>query len=238
MVRLTKVFNFRDLGGLPAGTGTVASGQLYRSDSLHRITAQDAETLARQGVRTVLDLRRPYEIERDGRLPAHPDIDYHNLYPEHREWDAQAPVPAGGTVRYLADRYLEMAHHGQAGFGAALRLVCDGRTAALVMHCFAGKDRTGVLAALVLALLEVPDEAIAADYARSAASTAQLTELLRAQLGGRLNEPPGHFVACPPEAILLFLAELRTCHGSVAGYAETAGVTAEQVAALRAHLVR
>jgi len=235
-VRLTTVFNFRDLGGLPAGTGTVRSGRLYRSDSLHRISAPEVELLARRGVRTVLDLRRPGEIARDGRLPEHPEIAYHNVYPRHREWDPSQAVAAADTARYLADRYLEMVEDGRTGLGAALRLASDPGTAPLVVHCFAGKDRTGVLVALILALLGVPEAVIAADYARSAQSTAQLTEALRAQFE-RWVEPPAHFVACPPEAMLLFLAGLRARPGGLAGWAEQAGVTPAHRDSLRAHLV-
>jgi hypothetical protein len=98
------------------------------------------------------------------------------------------------------------------------------------MHCFAGKDRTGVLAALALALLGVSDADIMADYAASEAAQAPIGAHFTAAL-------PAHVMACPPQAIGLFLAELNQRYGSIYAYARTAGVTGLHVAALRAHLL-
>lgn len=238
-VSLTSVFNFRDLGGLPTTDGrTVRYGQLYRSDSLHRLSIEDSERLAALGVRTVLDLRRPKEITRDGRVPERLGLAYHNPYPEHREWEAGLYVERDGPARFLADRYRDMATEGIAGFGTALRLVADPDMAPLVMHCMAGKDRTGVLSALVLSLLGVPDEAIATDYALSEAGQAPLSAQIRLDFPDGSPDVPMHFVVCPPEAMRLFLAELRAGYGSVTAYAAQAGVTETHVASLRAHLLK
>jgi protein-tyrosine phosphatase len=233
------VFNFRDLGGLPvAGGRTVHYGRLYRSDSLHRLTAEEGEKLTALGVRTVLDLRRPYEIARDGRVPELPGLTYYNLHPVHREWRPGQYDERAGAHRYLADRYLDMAEEGIEGFGAGLRLIADPGRAPLVMHCFAGKDRTGVLAALTLALLGVDDADIATDYAASAAAQAPLGAQLRRDHAGRAVEPPpAHFLACPPLAMRTFLRELSERYGSVTGYARTAGVNELHIQALRAHLL-
>jgi protein tyrosine/serine phosphatase len=231
------VFNFRDLGGLVGIDGrTVHCGRLYRSGSLHRLAEEDlaeeaeedVEKLAGLGLRTVLDLRRPEEIARDGRVPELPGLTYVNLHPIHREWDLGHYD--GAPERYLADRYLDMAEEGIEGFGAALRLISDASRAPIVMHCFAGKDRTGVLTALTLALLGVSDADIMADYAAS--------EATQTPIGARLPALPAHVLACPPQAIGLFLAELAQRYGSVFTYAITAGVTALHIKALRAHLLK
>ncbi|HKT04348.1 MAG TPA: tyrosine-protein phosphatase [Rugosimonospora sp.] len=233
----TAVFNFRDLGGHATGDGrTVRPGRLFRSDSLHRISAGDVEQLASLGVRTVLDLRRPTEIALVGRVPVELGLDYHNVYPVHREWDPAVYDEAAGAHRFLADRYRDMAEEGRAGLGEALRMVADARYAPLVMHCMAGKDRTGVLAALTLSLLGVPDEAVAADYALSELTQGRLSQRLRED--GVALDVPMHFMVCPPQAMLLFLTELRTRYGSVLAYAEAAGVTDAHVAALRGHLLQ
>jgi len=231
------VFNFRDLGGLQTSDGrTVHYGRLYRSDSLHRLTGEEAEKLAALGVRTVLDLRRPTEIARDGRIPELPGMAYFNLHPIHREWNMGHY--AGGPERYLADRYLDMAVEGVDGFGAALRLISDADRAPVVMHCFAGKDRTGVLAALTLALLEVSDAEIMADYAASEAAQAPIGAQIRRDFPDAVLEPPpAHVLACPPQAIGLFLTELAQRYGSIYGYARAAGVTALHIEALRSHLL-
>ena len=233
------VFNFRDLGGLPSADGrTVHYGRLYRSDSLHRLTEEEGERLATLGVRTVLDLRRPAEIARDGRIPELPGIAYFNLHPAHREWHPGSYDEAAGTHRYLADRYLDMATEGIDGFGAALRLISDVDRAPLVMHCFAGKDRTGVLAALTLVLLGVPQAEIMADYAASEAAQAPIgAQVLRDASGMPVPPPPAHFLACPPQAMGLFLSELADRYGSIHGYARAAGVNELHIEALRSHLL-
>jgi protein-tyrosine phosphatase len=231
------VFNFRDLGGAPAADGrTVHYGRLYRSDSLHRLTVAECAQLCALGVRTVLDLRRPVEVARDGRIRETAGLDWRNIHPVHREWNPAHYDPATGPARFLADRYLDMATEGADGLGEALRFLADPGHAPVVMHCFAGKDRTGVLAALVLGLLGVPDAHIGLDYARSEPAQASVTAQILAESGGGSPPPPG-FMACPPEAIMIFLAELRLRYGSVAGYAAEAGVSAEHIAALRAHLL-
>jgi protein-tyrosine phosphatase len=235
----TTVFNFRDLGGAPTVDGrSVRCGRLYRSDSLHRLTEAECAQLCALGVRTVLDLRRPHEIARDGRIRDITGLSYVNIHPVHREWNPAAYNPADGPARFLADRYLEMAEEGAEGLGEAVRFLSDGGNAPVVMHCFAGKDRTGVLAALTLCLLGVPDPHIAVDYALSEPSQASVSAQILAESGGdELAPPPAGFLACPPEAIMIFLTELRRRYGSVLRFAAGAGVTPEHVAALRAHML-
>jgi protein tyrosine/serine phosphatase len=233
------VFNFRDLGGHSTTDGrTVHYGRLYRSDSLHRLTGEECGRLCAAGVRTVLDLRRPHEIERDGRIRETAGLAYRNIHPIHREWEYAPYDPEGGPERYLADRYLDMAVEGAAGLGEALRLIADPDSAPLVMHCFAGKDRTGVLTALTLSLLGVVDDDIAAEYAISAQAQPFLAAQIRRDRPDRgAEDPPVRFIVCPPRAMLLFLTELRERFGSVPEFAAHAGITDGHVASLRAHLL-
>jgi len=235
----SSVFNFRDLGGHPTeDSRTVRYGRLYRSDSLHLLTDSECGQLCSLGVRTVLDLRRPHEIERDGRMPETDGLAYHNIHPIHREWNPALYEPEAGPARYLADRYLDMAIEGADGLGEALRLIADPAQAPVVMHCFAGKDRTGVLAALALSLLGVDDDAIAADYARSEQARAAITaRILAAPSRATSGDLPMHFAVCPPRAMLTFLTELRGRFGSVPAFAARAGVSDGHVASLRAHLL-
>lgn len=233
------VANFRDLGGMPGADGRIVhTGRLYRSDSLHRLTEAECEQLAGLGIRTVLDLRRPAEIERDGRIPDLAGLAYFNLHPQHREWRPERYDESAGPHRFLADRYLDMAEEGIEGFGAGLRLISDADRAPLVMHCFAGKDRTGVLAALTLALLGVAPADIMADYAASEAAQGPISAVVRREVTGeRVPAPPAHFLACPPEAMGLFLTELAARYGSIHGYARTAGVSVLHLEALRTHML-
>ncbi|WP_091348598.1 tyrosine-protein phosphatase [Micromonospora rhizosphaerae] len=236
-IPFSATFNFRDVGGYPGHDGrTVRWGRLYRSDSLHRIDETDRAAFAALGVRTVIDLRRPTEVERDGRVPAYDGLTYRHIHPEHRDWAEIRYDPAQSLARWLADRYAALAETGTAGLAEAVGLIADSANAPVVVHCVAGKDRTGIVCALTLAVLGVADDDIAADYALSTEASERFSAWLAATTpdGGKLPKP---FLASPAEAMTLFLAELRAGYGSVEGYLRHAGVTDAQLAALRDHLL-
>lgn len=231
------MFNFRDVGGYLGLDGrAVRWNRLYRSDSLHRLDETDREAFAALGLRTVIDLRRPREVSRDGRVPDFADLAYRHIHLEHRPWEEVPYDERLGLARYLADRYLDLAETGAAGIATALGLIADTDAAPVVVHCVAGKDRTGVVCALALSLLGVPDVDIAADYALSSAASDRFAAWLRER---RPNAAPlpAHYLASPAEAMLLFLRELRERYGSAEAYALTAGLTADHVTALRTHLL-
>jgi hypothetical protein len=231
------IFNFRDVGGYPTEDGrTVRRRRLYRSDSLHRIDEADREAFAALGVRTVIDLRRPHEVARDGRVPDYDGLAYRHIHPEHRDWDEIPYDERLALSDWLADRYLDLAETGGAGLATALAVIADADAAPVVVHCVAGKDRTGVVCALTLSLLGVADEHIAEDYALSTAASRRFSEWVRSQLPPDAPIPQPYF-ASPAEAMLRFLTDLRDRHGSVRGYLLDAGLTDGQIRALRGHLL-
>ncbi len=230
-------FNFRDVGGYQGFDGrTVRWRRLFRADSLHRLKDEDLTAFGELGVRTVIDLRRVTEIELNGRVPSVENLTYHNPVIEHIEWNDVPVVEGVPHARWLADRYLNFTADGRKGIATALSLIADPVAAPAVVHCMAGKDRTGVVCALTLALLGVSDEEIAADYHLTEASMVGLTDYL-SRTNPAAVQDKYHMFQCPPEAILLFLADLRAAHGSVLGYVQEIGITDEQVAALRDHLL-
>jgi protein-tyrosine phosphatase len=236
-VPFSAMFNFRDVGGYTGLDGrTVRWGRLYRSDSLHRIEETDREAFGALGVRTVVDLRRPHEVSRDGRVPDYVGLAYRHIHPEHREWDEVPYDESRGLARYLAERYLDLAETGGTGIASALGVIADADAAPLVVHCVAGKDRTGVVCALTLSLLGVADAEIAEDYALSTAASERFTAWLRAQVPDTAPLPPA-FLASPVEAMLLFLAGLRERHGSVEAYVLEAGLSRGEITAMRANLL-
>ncbi|RLP93670.1 tyrosine-protein phosphatase [Micromonospora sp. BL4] len=237
-IPLPATFNFRDVGGYTGHDGrTVRRGRLYRSDSLHRLDEQDRDAFAAIGVRTVIDLRRPAEVARDGRVPAYQGLTYRHIHPEHADWAEQPHEEGSSLARYLADRYADLAQTGTAGLAEAVGLIADSANAPVVVHCVAGKDRTGIVCALTLAVLGVDDADIVADYALSTEASARFGAWLAETTPGGLDHVPAPFLASPAEAMELFLAELREGHGSVEGYLRHAGVTDAQLAALRDHLL-
>ncbi len=249
------VFNFRDLGGYRTSTGaTVRRGRLYRADGLFRLSGPDLARFAALGIRTAVDLRRPDELAADGRIAEDLGLEYHHVCLQPEPWAPMRPED-GSHARYLADRYADIAASGLDGdapIGTALRLISAGDTLPLVFHCAAGKDRTGVLAAVTLALLGVPDEEIARDYAVSAIAERRYFDWLRTTMpefdaeSGSVpaaavpeagHEPPERRDPAPVRTMLLFLAELRERHGSVPGYAREAGLTDAHLDQLRRHLL-
>ncbi|MEU8772602.1 tyrosine-protein phosphatase [Streptomyces sp. NPDC048606] len=232
-----RLHNFRDLGGYRTADGrTLAWGTLYRADSLGKLSGADWDRFLDLGVRTVIDLRYPWEIEAKGRIPEPERFAYANLSIEHRPYDQAAIDPDVDPWRYLADRFAEVAEDGVEEIRGALELIADG-TGPTVFHCTSGKDRTGLIAAFVLTLLEVPEEEILADFALTELATARLTADWHAAHPGRTMRWPSYGRA-PATVMSLVLADLTTRYGSPAAYlTETVGITPDTVARLRARLL-
>ncbi|WIM95529.1 tyrosine-protein phosphatase [Actinoplanes oblitus] len=230
-------YNFRDVGGYRGLDGRrVRWRRLFRADSLHRIGEEDAAAFTALGVRTVIDLRRPTEVERFGRVHDRYGVDYRNLVLKHIDWEEVEHPEGTAHERWLADRYLNFAEDGREAILDSLRLIADPVAAPVVVHCMAGKDRTGTICALTLSLLGVSDEDIAADYALTTEAMAPLTAYLlkTSPEAVRGNE---HMFDSPPAAMLMFLDDLRALHGSVEGYVREIGLTGTEIAALRRHLL-
>lgn len=233
----SSTYNFRDVGGYAGLDGrTVRWRRLFRADSLHRLKGADWETFTALGVRTVIDLRRPFEVEEYGRVAEHEGLDYRNVVLEHVDWK-DVPHPEDIVhERWLADRYLNFAEDGRAALSTALSIIADPGAAPVVVHCMAGKDRTGVTCALALALAGVSDEDIAADYALTTTAMQSLVAYLR-ETNPAAVDGQEHMFDSPAQAMMMFLADLRAEHGSVEDYARAIGIKDEQVAALRDHLL-
>jgi protein-tyrosine phosphatase len=233
----SSVYNFRDVGGYAGRDGrSVRWRRLFRADSLHRLKDDDWVAFRELGVRSVLDLRRGFEVAQFGRVPEAEGMTYFNPVLKHVDW-AEVPHP-DGTVheRWLADRYLNFLVDGHEALAIALGVIADPDQAPVVVHCMAGKDRTGVVCALTLSLLGVSDEDVATDYALTETAMRRLTDYLRVA-NPEAIEGQEHMFDSPAAAMMLFLADIRAEYGSVEKYVRSIGVTAEQVAALRGHLL-
>ncbi|GAA3515880.1 hypothetical protein GCM10023075_78370 [Streptosporangium album] len=237
-IAFERLHNFRDLGGYRTEDGrTVRWGRLYRSDSLSKLRGEDWSRFLDLGVRTVIDLRYPWEIAAKGRVPHDDGLAYHNLSIEHRPYDQAGLSSDIETARFLADRYAEVALDGVGELRQALEVIASDDSAPLVIHCASGKDRTGMLAALVLSLLGVDEDTVIADFALTGLATDRLIADWHAVNPGRTLTWPGYGQA-PAEIMRLFLADLAIDHGSVRDYAVTQlGVDDELIVALRGHLL-
>src|SRR6185436_9026038 len=106
---VASLINFRDLGGLRGPGGLVVPhGRLYRSAQLSCITRDDHDAFLALGIRTVMDLRRPTEIEQFGRLAVTDGFVLRDVYLRHRLWEGQGQADVAARARFLADRYRDM----------------------------------------------------------------------------------------------------------------------------------
>jgi protein-tyrosine phosphatase len=231
-IDLGGTLNLRDLGGYPAAGGVVRWRTLLRSDGLHMVDSGGVATLAELGLRTVVDLRTQFEAE-----TAPSALDGLAVRLEHisiLSGDLQSlPLELDAIYRYMIDDCGE-------AIAAAIRVLCAADALPGLVHCSAGKDRTGVVIALVLAVLGVPDQVIAADYALSATyldpdRTPAIGQLQASTgLGDDLTRT---LLTSPPALILDTLAWARAASGSVERYLVDHGLRPEELAQLRSALI-
>ncbi|MGI9613249.1 MAG: tyrosine-protein phosphatase [Acidimicrobiales bacterium] len=229
------VFNLRHLGGFstPGGSHT-GSDLVFRSDGLHRATEADQQKLVDLGVRRVIDLRTIGELDREGRFE-HPDAGYDHVPIIEEIGELVAAIDAG-VDDLLGHHYLHMIEHNSEAFADAVERIADAleHEQPVVFHCTAGKDRTGVLTALILGALEVDDESIAEDYARSSEAMTRMVEWYRRTSSMSPQEKMAQMGMDPSLAsammkaerstMLDFLAEMRNRYGTIENYLATEGV--------------
>jgi protein-tyrosine phosphatase len=241
-VVLDGAFNFRDLGGYATRSGrTVRWRRLFRADGIHRLSGADLELVGSLGVRTVIDLRTYGEVAQRGRFPADElGVDHFHLPVLEAVWSPDSFGPSDAADVFLAARYAEMLTVGGRSIATALDLLADPDRYPLVFHCAAGKDRTGVLAAVALELLGVGDDDIVGDYALSRLGMDRMVEWLHAnapEAVDAMSAQPQAFLEAPPSAMQLLLDAVRDRHGSMEGYVRTLGVPGDTVARLRTALL-
>ena len=238
-------FNFRDLGGYRTGSGrTVRWGRLYRSDTLHRLTPGDLVKVGELGLSAVIDLRSPEELADFGRLSTEvvgPDWHHRPIIESLILAPGQVPTaPAGEEAEAETPGHGYRRFFGTGEAAVSVVRMIAGSSGRVVFHCTAGKDRTGIIAALVLDLLGVPDETIAADYQLPQHTRDRSLEWIRVnepQLAALFAEAPAERWQTRPEVILGFLALVREEFGSVAELVRSRGMTDEELARLHSELL-
>ena len=246
-IELDGPINFRDLGGPPALGGTVRHGVAYRADGLHTMTLADLETVfGRLGVTRVIDLRSEDErIDPGLGLLADARVENHHV----PILDETRSVWAGGTVS-LADLYRSMLETSADRFARAVHLIARSE-GPVVFHCAAGKDRTGLVAALVLGLLGVDDREICEDYAATGEVAAQLRQRIEAMAADPRHAERFAAVRSRPDwpelveeitsarysTMAALLDEIRSTDGTITSWALRNGVAAADIAYLHRRMV-
>ena len=247
LVPLEGTLNFRDLGGYATTAGSrVRWGQLFRSDGLQGLTDPDHELLTAMGIRTVCDLR--WDRERDAqpsRLPADGVTVHHFSVGRDPQGDDMIERIFAGevdevTVEWMADIYLQMLDEGASAFVALLTHLAEPDALPAVFHCAAGKDRTGLSAALLLRLLDVPEDVVLDDYELSNTYRAQrrIDELRpRFAEAGLDIERFRDYLSAPRPVLARALDHIERDHGGVEPYLLAAGMAATVPAQLRQRLL-
>jgi protein-tyrosine phosphatase len=223
-IALLGAVNFRDLGGYRTADGRRTRWRtLFRADGLSSLETSDLQVIRELGITTVIDLRTSAELER-GRFPVETvPVDYHHLplLDEVPDPDSFALTPG-----MLATQYQDMVRDAAPQIAGALTIVARQQSHPLVVHCAAGKDRTGVLVAVLLGLLGVPDETIVADYALSAQAMGALRRKLikRYPEGEDVISRADELFSAAPSNIESLLAELDRRFGSIPAYGESIGI--------------
>lgn len=240
--------NFRDLGGYPTQDGRrVRWGQLFRADSLAELTDDDIAYLGRIGLARVIDLRGDDEIQespnrlagRTGFAYAHRPIGEEGLAPS--EWWRRFEAGEFGEIdaSWLVRGYRKTLDERAARVGGVLRELAGEGTPA-VFHCTAGKDRTGVISALVLLLLGVPREIVVGDYSLTALYTGNRIPAADKWFAERGLDPEiaANVLSARRESMEETLAHLDAEHGGAERYVlEKAGLGEQEILALREWLI-
>ncbi|MFQ5699007.1 MAG: tyrosine-protein phosphatase [Myxococcota bacterium] len=239
-IDLEGCFNFRDLGGYRTAQGeSLAPGQVFRSDGLQHLTARDLAKLRDEiGLGGVIDLRTQRELVSDGRgaIAAEP-FDFHHV-PLFDDDGRPREEPPPDYLADMTEMYRFLARAGRRRIVRVLRLIAESPRP-VVFHCSAGKDRTGVISALVLGLLGVPRATIVADYALSQKFLDQINRRLRTSDSYQelMEELPEGAYEADPATVERFLDSLESDYGGPAGWARFAGLEAADLARLRARLL-
>jgi protein-tyrosine phosphatase len=237
LIALEGAVNFRDLGGYAAGVAARTRWRvLFRADGLGELTEPDIEVMRALGIRTVIDLRSGHELER-GRfdVDAHPVAFHHfpfiDQLPDAQEFDRRPGL--------LGSQYLEMLSDAGGQILAALEVLAAPGALPAVFHCTAGKDRTGVLSAIVLSLLGVDEATVVADYALSGAAMERLRAklILKYPEGRDTIENIDEVFSADPAQMEQLLDHLRAEYGSVDTYVAALGAGPGMLAGLRAGLL-
>ena len=236
--------NVRDLGGLGTVEGaTTQHGRIVRADNLRKLSDRGRKALLEHGVARVLDLRFPEELAEDpeGDLPV--EVVHVSLFGDNRTpaWQAEQNAAMDGAAtaeEYLVWSYGAFLDRYRDKFAAAVQAIADAPEGAVVVHCLGGKDRTGLITALLLRVAGVPVEAVAEEYSLTEAALAPTTPawiaLARDEAERRRREL---LRPAPATAMVQVLRGLDERYGGVVDYLRGAGVTDDTLERIRERLV-
>ena len=234
---LDGVHNFREVAPYPLrGGGRLRPGMIYRAGGLELMSEGDVAYLGEElGVATILDLRHPDE----GAPSDHPlasRVAHISVFSEENTQQGLIDELNGlYGMGPSPERYLHYLLAGGDRWLRAMRLFADESAYPVLIHCTAGKDRTGVLVGMIMDILGAGDEDIAEEYGLSSASVDRLIAYLESTgrtLEGTREEIVARLIT-PPERMAGFIRLMREKYGSAEAYLVSQGMSAEEVQRIR-----
>ena len=240
LIDIPSAFNVRDLGGLRTSDGRTTKWRRFlRSDLLSGLPDEARETLYAHGVRTVVDLRTTEEtLSQPCSLDGDVRFDYY-----HRNLEGDEPIPWYDLTQEhwpLSDSYAALLAHRAPEVREAIATLAGSPGIPAVFFCAGGTDRTGLIAALVLGLVGVPDDVIANDYSLSAQGLVRRFTVEGARPWMSSNDlASGRALAtlARPSTMMELLRLVRRDYGGVVAYLHTVGITTDQIEGIRGTLV-
>ena len=228
--------NTRELGGYRTSSGLLLKKHSFlRSDALHEITPEVARLLSEHGVRCVIDLRFPEEIKR---LPDRVELFNPNVL--YRPVSLQSPVREKKYTEEFPpsmwELYCWMLDESQAEFREIFETIAAFPYQCVLFHCTGGKDRTGMVAMLLLKLAGVDDETVIGDYALTETVMKDLFVLQTKDLESRGFTVPPYIMQSPPSNMEKTLRHLRENYGTAADYLAHIGLHQDTVRKLQEKL--
>lgn len=230
-------YNVRDLGGYATQDGGVTRwGAVVRTDNLARLTEAGRASLVDYGVRSIVDLRRPDELMEHPNPFAAPG-DHDIVYTNVSLIDPARSAPENFTT--LANDYTHILDDFAPAMAQIMTVIAQAPAGTVLIHCMAGKDRTGMVAALLLDLAGVPGETIAEDYALTAEYLRPLDEDWLTNGPGDREERVSQLARLAPRAEVMaeVLSHLGERYGGIEPYLLGAGVAPKDIERIRARLV-
>lgn len=219
MVVLERALNFRSLGGYASKFGgNTRDGRLFRADSLENLTDADVRTVRALGVRASIDLRSSYEIDRAAsKLADTEGLAYYNvplLDDVHSRPQDGMAFPSS-----MGEMYIHLLDGAQGSILKVFDILDQYSDAGVVFHCTAGKDRTGIIAALLLDLLGVDRVEIVRDYTLTQILMQPIFAAMAAGFEKNTGIPmPAHVLESKEESIVTFLDHLYGKYGGARAY--------------------
>ncbi len=236
-VELSGTSNTRDIGGYATRAGrSIRHNQVVRSDALHALSPADQHILSTLGIGTTIDLRFTMETTRAPSVYAssafvrYVHLPLHEPYPEAQMHE---------TTASLATYYMHLVDECGGSILAVFEALSEPQALPVIVHCTVGKDRTGVVIALLLSMLGVNNDDVVADYALTGVLAGDFLDKLRrdAMAAGMPADWCARMFASEAETMRALLAHLAARYGGAEAYLRAIGLSDARIARLHANLL-